>query len=525
MFVGDTTADRQAAADLIEICDAWMLHQPRKRQTLDIFQILCLSLIAKRANCVKLKLDWINAGDLVRLAFASGMHRDPTLLATGRISAYEMEMKKRIWATTMELELQSSVDAGMQSSLAGLYFDSPSPNNIDDDTFSIATLTIPTAALSGSFTPTSFLVISRKSLSLRIQLTQLLNHPTSNLQYSDILHYDTQIHAAIASLPKWDERCSKIPTALLRLQLQQYLLLLHKPYANLALKDQRYMYSFTTIINVAESVNIEYQSLLSAGILALHHFRNDVLRVGLTLSRVIYENCDHIEVQSIPPVPGSLETPFKDSETHFADTVTYKHGTRSDAPMYLAGLPTESVITRTLLITSLELLGITRQLYEQKVMRLGTGYMEFWLLSAATGMLPPVPLFSTSEAYAAQPTGDILSRCRTSLDSFMTLISRVLALQQDPQAIFASSLRENMVSLSPSDARTPSVNLNFIANTGAISESLDPLSSSVADSGPSTVPEEVSKDLDGTFDILQDMQVDLGDWLYPDFWAFDVGDY
>ena len=85
VFVGDSTVDRDAASSLIETCEMWLNRQPRKRLTLQFFQLQCLALLAKRVNCVKLKQDWITAGDVVRLALASGMHRDPSLLATGRI--------------------------------------------------------------------------------------------------------------------------------------------------------------------------------------------------------------------------------------------------------------------------------------------------------------------------------------------------------------------------------------------------------------------------------------------------------
>jgi hypothetical protein len=32
-----------------------------------------------------------------------------------------------------------------------------------------------------------------------------------------------------------------------------------------------------------------------------------------------------------------------------------------------------------------------------------------------------------------------------------------------------------------------------------------------------------AKDMNGTFDVLQDMQVDMSGWSFPDFWAFDLG--
>ena len=100
IFAGDTTVDRQEASCLIDTCSAWISRQPRKRLTLQFFQLHCLLLLAKRINCVGMKQDWIAAGDLVRLAIASGMHRDPSMLAN--ISPFEKEMKKRLWFTIVE---------------------------------------------------------------------------------------------------------------------------------------------------------------------------------------------------------------------------------------------------------------------------------------------------------------------------------------------------------------------------------------------------------------------------------------
>ncbi|KAF2845112.1 hypothetical protein T440DRAFT_483669 [Plenodomus tracheiphilus IPT5] len=526
VFIGDTTADRQAAADLIDICEAWIVHQPRKRQTLSFFQIHCLSLLAKRANTVRLKQDWINSGDLVRLALSSGMHRDPGLLATGKISVFEKEMKKRLWATIVELELQSSIEAGLQSSLTSLYFDTPAPVNVDDEAFSVSATQTPVPRPLEQFTSTSYLVHSLRSLPLRIQLAQVLNTPTtaSNLQYSDILHYDAQIHKAINLLPTWEEQFAGPPAALLRLQLLHYLLLLHGPYARLVPRDQRYTYSLTTVIDTASSIVVAHHKLSSGGHLALSHFRNDVLRVGITVSQIVFANCTQSEVK-----PGTLairdaETHFADPETHLADVPTHKRLDQPSVPLYLAALPETTSLSRIMCVTSLELLERTRQLFEQKVLRLGTGYMEFWLLTAAIGMLPSAPSPSTSIAYVTNSDDNVLARCKKTLDQFTTLASRVLALQKDPQAKFASSLRDTMASISPSDGRTPSVSVGIVTEPGAaIQPGNLPSFDTFSGLGLSTATGDASKDPAGTFDALQDLQFDLGGWSFPDFWAFDLG--
>ncbi|KAI4949954.1 hypothetical protein J4E86_007909 [Alternaria arbusti] len=289
VFVGDTTADRQAAHELINLCDSWIADQPRKRVTLALFQLQCLSLLAKRVNCVRLKQDWVASGDLMRLSLASGLHRDPSLLGHGTMTAFDEQIRKRLWITVMELELQSSVESGIQSSLSGLYWDSPIPDNLGDESFSPDMQHMP--ASDENFTSASYLIATTKSLPLRIHLTQVLNTPSSALDYDDVLHYDARIRSALAALPVWNDDRALVPSALLQLQLRQYLLLVHKAYARLACTDNRYLYSFTTCVETCSSLVTTHDRLLSRGVLALNNFRNDVIRAGLTLSQIVYHNC------------------------------------------------------------------------------------------------------------------------------------------------------------------------------------------------------------------------------------------
>jgi hypothetical protein len=530
VFEGDTTSDRQAASNIINLCDTWINRQPRKRLTLQFFQIRCLSVIAKRINCVQLKQDWVASGDLMRLALASGMHRDPSLLATGKISAFEKEMKRRLWITIMELEMQSSIENGIQSSLAALYWDTQAPTNLPDDAFTAEAQELPASRPLDSFTSASYLSVSRQSIPLRLHLMQLLNDPSEKLPYSETLHYDAQIHELLSSLPKWDDALAVIPSALLRLQLQLFLVMLHKPWAQMAAKNDRYVYSFTTCISAAGSIITTHDDLVSNGILVLSNIRNDVVRVGLTLSRIVYYNCAlYGPIKLSAPPPPIREQHFADPQSHFADIPSVKDWA-SGIEISLAIMPREPFLAQTLCSSAIDLLDLAENVYEKKVMRMGTGYMELWLLNAAVGMLPSSSssrLPATSHPHVTNPSEDLHARCRKTLDRFQTMAFRVLALQKDPGTAFASSLRTTMTSVSPSDIRTPSTGTGFTAtNTGLGST---PLAMNTV--AYQTVPgtdlgvsvDSVSKDMNGAFDNLRDMQVDLGGWNFPDFWAFDLG--
>ena len=197
-----------------------------------------------------------------------------------------------------------------------------------------------------------------------------------------------------------------------------------------------------------------------------------------------------------------------------------------DLALFLAELPRNHSLAKTLCTSSVEILERSSQLYEQKVMRLGAGYMEFWLMSAAVGMLPTAPSPATSIAYVTNASDDMNSRCKKTLDRFITLACRILASQQDSANGFASSLRNTIASISPSDAQTPNLNAATSAASGTT-----PLTTnqgafaSMTDIGMGT-GNAGGSGLGGPFDALQDMPMDMGGWSFPDFWAFDLaGDF
>lgn len=527
IFIGDTTADRHAANHLIDLCESWMDGQPRKRITLQFFQIQFLTLLAKRANCIEMKQDWMASGDILRLSLASGLHRDPSSLGYEATSVYDEEMKKRLWVTIMELELQSSVDNGLHSHLTGLQFDTAPPANLADDAFSTDTLELPTSQPSEQFTSTSYLVVTTRSLPLRIHLAQLLNNPSGNIQYTDILEFDAQVRCAISALPMWNEKRAALSSGLLRLQLHQYLLMLHKPYARLPHKDGRYRYSFTTFIDTCSSIIAIHDDLLSKGILALSNLRNDVIRVGLNLSQVVYHNCARNIVGQPPPPTDVQDTLDGNAQGHFADSSIPKRWELPSKPLHLTTLPQEPFLAKILCSSSIDILEQTRQLFEQKVFRMGTAYMEYCLMSAAVDILPAQPSPTTSITYINNAKDDIPSRGRKTLDCFTNLAARVVALQQDPENSLASSLRSTIASVSPSGSRGPSLGGDGF-DDGARSRLEPPTSrdsgvTPMAGIGMGSSAGGDLGNLNGYVDPLQEVQMDMSGWSFPDFWAFDFG--
>jgi hypothetical protein len=92
-------------------CEAWLKRQSNKHRSLASLQVRCLRLLALATSSLKVKEYYQEVQAHVSFMRSGGMHRDPSICGT-RCSAFESEMRRRLWATTVELELQASIDKG-----------------------------------------------------------------------------------------------------------------------------------------------------------------------------------------------------------------------------------------------------------------------------------------------------------------------------------------------------------------------------------------------------------------------------
>jgi hypothetical protein len=95
----------------VRACEAWLRRQSNKHRTLVTLQVRCLRLLALATGSIKVKEYYQEVQAHVALMRSSGMHRDPSIFGS-RCSVFEGELRRRLWAITMELELQASVDKG-----------------------------------------------------------------------------------------------------------------------------------------------------------------------------------------------------------------------------------------------------------------------------------------------------------------------------------------------------------------------------------------------------------------------------
>ncbi len=133
-FEGMVSHSHHMAEKWIAASEDWSQSQSQKHRRLIHYQIACMNYLAKRVNTVKKKRFWKGAGSLVQEAIAVGLHRDPGHIHE-RVSIYNQEMRRRIWSTIQEFDMQASFDHGLPTLLTTLHFDTDPPRNLDEQDF------------------------------------------------------------------------------------------------------------------------------------------------------------------------------------------------------------------------------------------------------------------------------------------------------------------------------------------------------------------------------------------------------
>ena len=289
-YVGDSSLGRERAIMWIEASEAWLRSHSQKNIYLAVWQIRCLLVLAKLVNTVKKKRHWTEAGTLVREAMAAGFHRDPVLLG-GKISAFDCEMRRRLWATMTELELQVSTDRGMTSTSGGIFSDTKGVLNVEDRDLTDEPDELENERPDDEYTSSSFLYFSNSSFSLRVSLNSVVNDMSSPLRYEEVMHYEELITTELQKLPPWtsvqspsnEAGLSLVARTLLDIQLRQYLIMLHGPFARQSESTSRHALSRMVCFEAAASILDQHARLNESKNSMLLLLRHDYFRAALVI--------------------------------------------------------------------------------------------------------------------------------------------------------------------------------------------------------------------------------------------------
>lgn len=292
-FTGMISNAQTTAEKYIKAVEDWQDKQSVKHRKLIHYQIACLLYLGKRVNTVKKKRFWTNSGALIQDGISVGLHREPSHMS-GKISVYNQEMRRRIWATVQEFDMQASFDHGLPTLVSQLHYDVQPPRNLDDEDFDEDTTQLPPSKHGKEYTFSSYQNLARQSLPLRMELSRLLCGPPGEIDYDQVIRYTNDITHEIDSLPSWEHNNNNthggkrplLAYTLLHVQLRQYIIPLHQPFLKLRKSNAKYQYSEIIYYNAARDIVLLHDKLYEQGIRCLNFLREDTLTTAVNLCSV-----------------------------------------------------------------------------------------------------------------------------------------------------------------------------------------------------------------------------------------------
>ncbi|KAJ5602193.1 hypothetical protein N7510_011727 [Penicillium lagena] len=174
----------------------WWLTGPTSKETrnLEALQVHCLLLLCRHAYAIDKQATWNSAGSLLRLAMGQGLHRDPGHFPS--ISPFEGEMRRRIWVTILELNVQFSSDVSMPPLLTLHGFDTKPPSNLNDEDFAKCSKSLPSPKPKDRYTSSALQIALLRSFSTRLHISQVLNDCNNDQSYEAALDCGTELRTA-----------------------------------------------------------------------------------------------------------------------------------------------------------------------------------------------------------------------------------------------------------------------------------------------------------------------------------------
>jgi hypothetical protein len=198
-------------------------------------------------------LIWITAGAVLRAAINMGFHRDPKYFP--RMSFLQGEVRRRFWASILELNLTNPLDSGMSPMISVDDYDTEPPLNINDDEITESTVDPPTPKPNNVFAQTSVQLAVLRFLLVRLEVTSMINDFRFEPSYNEVIRLSSEPlriykenHKLIAEASSDATTTGQLKPSLLHrkvldLTTHRYLIALHRPFAIKAGSDPKYYYS------------------------------------------------------------------------------------------------------------------------------------------------------------------------------------------------------------------------------------------------------------------------------------------
>lgn len=255
----DSAHWRGQALQWVFAAQSWLATPfEKKRLHISGLQIHCLILIARLDNGVAGDLIWNSAGALIRTAFQMGYHRDPKFLP--HMSTLHAELRRRLWATVLELNIQASLDSGMPGLISIADYDTEPPANLDDDDIDEHVTIPPTSKPTSVFTQASLQIRLLSSMKLRLLIVAHSNNIRMEPSYEEVLRISSELSQFLKENNAFITRIcqstsppkiSQMERNIFDIAVRRFLLTLHRPYSARATRDPRFYFSRKICLDLA----------------------------------------------------------------------------------------------------------------------------------------------------------------------------------------------------------------------------------------------------------------------------------
>ncbi|KAJ5111236.1 hypothetical protein N7532_001771 [Penicillium argentinense] len=330
--LADVGSLQEKSATLLKCYTAveWVLHAEKwidsahiKRPDIVALRLYILLIMAQNCFGTKRSKAWLATGTLIRQAMLAGYHRDPNKYA--RISVFNKEMRRRIWMTILELDMQVAIDRGMPPNIQNSDYDTLPPLNINDDEIHESSTEPPKDRPISEVTDSSFATAIARSLPLRLNACHLMHSPRISCRYEEIQRLDWELSRHISRIPAWSvsdandlvaQHKVALWKAMIETKLAQSLISIHTPFAIEARRESLFVPSARSRLDAAVSILTTQKRLYETSQpLSLCMLGEWTIQAYITICQILHSGNQHptcypasttSTIHALPGLPDSL---------------------------------------------------------------------------------------------------------------------------------------------------------------------------------------------------------------------------
>ncbi|KAJ5160909.1 uncharacterized protein N7482_007913 [Penicillium canariense] len=269
---------------------------------------------------------WILLGIIVQLSMHMGYHRDPKNFRG--ISPFDGEMRKRVWATLLEVQLGISMQMGLPRLIAQWQTNTTEPSNLQDTDFNKDTVSMPASRPETDLTPMVFRIVKARMMTA-IGYIWDFAADTRACSREETERMEKNLQDARASIPEclqWRSMADCIMDSphvimqkiCLEIMFYRAKLVLHRKYLHLSQSNADYHQSQMACLNAALKL-LAYQQMLeeeTQPFCQLHHERwkvsslvnHDFLLATSVLCLYLKQSAGDTNAQAESPTAHDIRT-------------------------------------------------------------------------------------------------------------------------------------------------------------------------------------------------------------------------